>query len=66
VAKLITFCALILLLAASAAMDAAVLAAGAIDWLYPVAIALAYFTTGFTLVRGIPVLIDGWYLLRRN
>lgn len=69
VVKLITFCALILLLAASAAIDAGMAfaaAAGAIDWLYPTALGLAYFTTGFTLVRGAPVLIDGWYLLRRN
>jgi CDP-diacylglycerol--glycerol-3-phosphate 3-phosphatidyltransferase len=66
VAKLITFAALILLLAASAAMDAAVVPAGAIEWLYPIALALAYFTAVFTLVRGVPVVIDGWYLLRRD
>lgn len=66
VAKLITFAALILLLAASAGMDAGALDTRTIAWLYPAAIGSAYFTAVFTLVRGLPVLIDGWYLLRRD
>ncbi len=73
-AKLITFGYLILLLALKQARDQSALGGwvfgplldNAGPMLYRIGMGLAYFTVAFCLVRGIPVMLDGWHYLYRR
>ena len=69
-AKLVTFGYLILLLAGRLAHDQGWVFGPLLDnagpMLYRIGMGLAYFTVAFCLVRGIPVMLDGWHYLYRR
>ena len=69
VAKFLAFSFLILLLAASAGFDRGAGlggALGSLSWMYTLGLVFAYTAVALCLVRGIPVILDGWTLLRKS